>query len=366
MKILIIGPLPDPIDGCSFSNQILCDNLTKANVDYDVINTNSKNVSSKQGGRFSVKKAIDFCKVYFEINKIRKSNSVYFTPGQTFFGLLKYAPFIWFCKFINTPYVIHIHGNYLGEQYSILKGFKKKIFGNLIKGASAGIVLSDSLRNNFKGLLAEKKIHVVENFVANNFFERYNSNIKNRNYLQIVYLSNLMEGKGVLDLLDALIILKEKNIKFKAVFAGKIENLIKDQVESKFQNLKDEVKYLGVVKGDEKVKVLNNSNVFVLPTFYQMEGQPISILEAMASGNIVVTTRHAGIPDVISENNGYFVEKKSPKHLSRILAEISEEITKKINVFEKTNVYYAKSYFTEQKFSNKILKILEKSFLNDD
>ena len=41
-----------------------------------------------------------------------------------------------------------------------------------------------------------------------------------------------------------------------------------------------------------------------------MEGQPISILEAMGFGNVIITTKHAGIPDICSDKNAVFVEKK--------------------------------------------------------
>jgi hypothetical protein len=41
-----------------------------------------------------------------------------------------------------------------------------------------------------------------------------------------------------------------------------------------------------------------------------MEGQPISILEAMGLGNVIVTTKHAGIPDVCGNKNAVFVDKK--------------------------------------------------------
>ena len=53
--------------------------------------------------------------------------------------------------------------------------------------------------------------------------------------------------------------------------------------------------YIGIVNGKAKKNLLEWGNVFVLPTFYKMEGQPISILEAMATKNLVVTTNHAGI-----------------------------------------------------------------------
>lgn len=359
MSILIIGPLPDPVDGCSFANQTFCLNLKLLGVSYDVINTNAKQISSKQGGKFSLKKAIGFCKTYLKINKITKAKVVYFTPGQTFFGLLKYAPFIWYCQIQKKPYCIHIHGNYLGSQYLKLRGVKKRFFKSLVGKAAAGIVLSESLRANFKNLLSAKKVHIVKNFVPNEIFKDYDYRLRNRKSLQVVYLSNLMKGKGVLDVLDALLLLKNKNIDFEATFAGKIEKEIEFLVKQKLNQLNGRASYIGVVRGNDKIKLLNKSNVFILPTYYQMEGQPISILEAMASGNIIISTKHAGIPDVMSQKNGFFVEKKNPEDLAGILERIENDLLREIERVEMINIESAKENFTEKKFCENILSVVE-------
>ena len=190
---LIIGPLPDPIDGCSIANFTLCKNLDKRNIKYQTINTNTKIVSSKQGNTFSLKKAISFFKVYLEVYKIFSSTIIYTTPGQTFFGILKYSPFYILCKLLRKPYVI-------------------------------------------------------------------------------LFLSNLIAEKGILDVLDALIILKNTNITFKAYLAGKMESEFEKVINEKLQLIGDSVEYLGIINGDKKYEVLNSANIFLLPTYYKMEG----------------------------------------------------------------------------------------------
>ena len=66
------------------------------------------------------------------------------------------------------------------------------------------------------------------------------------------------------------------------------------------------------------------AHVFCLPTYYPYEGQPLSILEAYASGCVVVTTNHSGIRDVFKpEENGYEVEKKSAESIAQVLTKIA-------------------------------------------
>lgn len=363
MKILIIGPIPPPVNGCSYANYILSKNLERNGFEYKTINTSTKTISSNQGDTFSFKKAFSFLKIYFSIYKIVITNIIYFTPGQTFFGLLKYAPFILFCILFRKPYVIHVHGNYLGTQFKDLKGIKKNIFSYLISNASVGIVLSESLKSNFDGLLDYSKIAVVENFVENGIYNSMNEFTKLNDKLRVVYLSNLMKEKGILELLDALIILKKKNIDFEAVIAGGIEHNIEKEVKQKLSTLKDKVKYLGTVQGDEKHKILKESNIFILPTYYKMEGQPISILEALATGNIVITTPHGGIPDIISKQNGYFVEPESALSIAQCIEKIGANIIQQTEYFSNQNIEYAKKKFTEKIFTDKILTVFEQLYI---
>lgn len=356
-KVLIIGPFPNPINGCSLANQVLLTNLKSRKVSVDIINTASNYISSKQGTEFSFFKVLNFLKTYIHVPKIFASQVIYTTPGQTFFGILKYAPFYILCILLRKPYIIHVHGNYLGKEYSRLNGIKRRVFRYLLRKASAGIVLSESLRSNFDGLLMNDKIFVIKNFVQNDLFS-IKPFTKQKDKLRLLYLSNVMVEKGIFELLKSLKLLKEKNIDFELVIAGRIEK----EIEEKFKNIIDEfgdnVKYLGTVFGTKKKEILEKSNVFILPTYYSMEGQPISILEGLATGNIIVSTNHGGIPDIISNVNGFLVEPKSVIELADVLIKINDQLSFFIDIFSKQNIESAKENYTEDSFTVKILSVI--------
>lgn len=356
MKVLLIGPLPAPINGCSYANQTLVKNLKQRRISCSYINTSTADISGVQGHKFSIAKAFSFIKTYFRIHKVFSASVVYVTPGQTFFGVCKYAPFLLLCRFFRKPYIIHLHGNYLGKEYAILKGIKKRIFGFLVSGASAGIVLSPSLRTNFKNLLPENKIFIVENFVDDYFLQPLLG--KDRTKLRILYLSNLMREKGILELMEGLLLLKNKNIEFDITVAGAMEKGIEEEFKVCCKTLGNQIKYMGTVTGDKKRKVLTEANVFILPTYYKMEGQPICLLEGMAAGNIIITTAHAGIPDVVTEDNGFFVKERSPEGLASCLEKISLQLCCMVNRFSAHNIKYASDNFTEKVFTDKVVTIL--------
>ncbi|MBB6110770.1 glycosyltransferase family 4 protein [Mucilaginibacter lappiensis] len=358
MKVLIIGPFPLPINGCSYANEILLRNFKKENLETKIIDTSTKSISSNQGTKFSIRKAFSFIHTYLKTGKVIASDVIYLTPGQTFFGIAKYAPFIFMAILFRKPYIIHLHGNYLGAEYKRLTGIKRKIFHYLISHAAAGIVLSKSLLKNFTGLLPDEKLHIVENFVSDNLLG-LSQHEKNTDKIRIIYLSNLMREKGIIDLLDALLVLDKQAIDFKVVLAGVIETEISEEVTAKMSKLRDKIEYAGIITGLTKKERLLDANVFVLPTYYKMEGQPISLLEGMATGNIILTTQHAGIPDIITELNGFLIDGKSPGQIQEVLENINKNLGFYVNKFSKHNMEYTSSKFTEAKFTENILKVVK-------
>ena len=122
-----------------------------------------------------------------------------------------------------------------------------------------------------------------------------------------------MKEKGIIPLLKALKNLELSNIKYHAKIAGNIDEKFSKEI-FKLLDALEHTDYIGIVNGEAKKNLLEWGNVFVLPTFYKMEGQPISILEAMATKNVVVTTNHAGILDIFKDKvNGFLVHKNNIK-----------------------------------------------------
>lgn len=358
MKILLIGPLPPPIDGCSNANKVLLKNIKLRNISCDAINTNTAIITKDQGSKFSFKKAFLFIKNYLSAYKIFSADVVYFTPGQTFYGVLKYAPFILFCLLAGKPYTIHVHGNYLGKQFALLGGIKKKIFHFLVSRAAAGIVITKSLSKNFDNLLPAEKVFFAVNFAEEDLYAM--PLVKKTDKLRILYLSNLMTEKGILQVLDALAALNNKNVDFEAVVAGSMEAGIQDEIKRRFEQLGNKLTYAGVVTGQTKLDRLMEANTFILPTYYIMEGLPISVLEAMATGNILITTAHAGIPDVVQHgSNGFLIQPKESAAITAALEEINADLKGMVEKYADFNRAYSLANFTEEKFTSQVLSVLQ-------
>jgi len=356
ISILLIGPFPGPLSGVSIANQVVREVLSDdSQFEVDLINT-SYSRFDEEIGKFSFKKTFFYLALYLNIFKIFKHKIIYITPGQTFYGILKYGFFIILGSIFRKELILHVHGNHLGEEYKSLNGIKKYIFYCLVSKFSKGIVLSDSLKHNLTPFIDQGSIFCLPNFAQDYLYEE-DKNLVN-DELRIFYLSNLMKEKGIICLLKALKNLEKYNIIYKAKIAGNIDEKFSKEILQLLNELEN-TKYVGVVNGEAKKNLLKWGNIFVLPTFYKMEGQPISIIEAMATKNVVVTTNHAGILDIFKDKvNGYLVKKNSIKSIQDILTyiAINKSEIEKIATYNKE---FFLENFTVNTFKKNLIKIIK-------
>jgi glycosyltransferase involved in cell wall biosynthesis len=345
-KELLIGPLAPPITGLSVSNKQALETFSKSGKRPLFINTAVHTFRERQGA-FRLSTLFRFSRSFLECYKIACAKKVYFTPGQTFLGVLKYAPFILISRALGKQLIVHIHGNYIAEQYAILKGLKKKAFYFLLSLSHKGIVLSKSLKHNLLPFIPAKDIFILPNFYDHRLLLKQKE--KTFSSIKICFLSNLMNEKGINVFLKALKMLSSSGVSFEANIGGHIDEEKADQLKEKINNIKNTT-YHGIVKGPQKQKILQEANIFVLPTFYKMEGLPISIIEAMATGNVIITTLHAAIPDLINqEENGFYVEKKSATQIAKKIKQLAKD-PEKMKKISTNNIKKAKKLYKSKIF----------------
>ena len=124
-------------------------------------------------------------------------------------------------------------------------------------------------------------------------------------------------------------------------------------------NLGSNVNYKVQILGEEKNKLLNDSHVLVLPTNYSTEAQPLSIIEAISRGNVIISTNFRAIPDmVINHYNGKFVVFGDPLSIANnILYFINNPI--EFNNYSKNSISIFQKSFTYDIFKYKILTLFE-------
>jgi glycosyltransferase involved in cell wall biosynthesis len=86
--------------------------------------------------------------------------------------------------------------------------------------------------------------------------------------------------------------------------------------------MSDIIDYLGFVSGEQKHRLLREADLFCFPTYYENENQPVNLIEAMAFGLPILTTRWRSIPELFPVNYPGLVEIRSPEQIARALLEL--------------------------------------------
>ena len=311
-KICFIAQFPPPIHGLSKAVDTLYKSSLHQEYEFEKIDIKKNK------------------KILSNLKKLTQTEAdlFYFTISQTKGGNLRDLIILKLLELQKKKCLIHLHGGYYRQLVeNELPMWMKKMNYRRISKLAGVIVLSDSLRTIFKGMLPDDRIYVVMNCVDDDYLPTEKEIAKKLNafnlkeVLHVLYLSNFIKSKGYPAILDMAKIEKErmsvgKKKRFHFDFAGcffdeKERRYFKDFILK--NNLNDIVTYHGVVSGKEKRELLLASDIFALPTRYPKEGQPISILEAMGNGMFIVTTDHAGIPDIIkNRRNGIIMKKDMP------------------------------------------------------
>lgn len=134
---------------------------------------------------------------------------------------------------------------------------------------------------------------------------------------RLLFLSNLMPEKGYADVVESLAHLRDRGYAIEAAFVGawtyaRQEAELGSRAEA--LGLQAIITHAGPIADRTVVQQhLLQADVLVLPTWHPTEAQPLTILEALASGTPVITTRQGGIPTMIDQGvEGFFVPCRAP------------------------------------------------------
>jgi len=235
--------------------------------------------------------------------------------------------------FPKLPIVTSCHGSDL-RQFQKCPVIAKRIFGE-IKNLNAVLALSQNQKTEIQSLynIPANRIHITG---AGYNQELFSYDIKPEpNPIQIVYAGKLSRSKGVPWLLRALSSIQKSNWLLHLVGGG--DGQEKEECLILANQLGKRVKIHGPVSQVELAKMLKQSHLFVLPSFF--EGLPLVLLEALASGCRLVATALPGILEVLGKMDTKYIQlvslprfKEVDEPLKEDEKQFEENLTKAINI----------------------------------
>lgn len=222
----------------------------------------------------------------------------------------------WQKKLHGIPYIITEHwSRYLpGNDFS---GFLRKTLTRWVVGQAEMVTtVTENLAMAMRGHgLQNPRYEILPNVIDTNLFQP----IPHHNEVpRIIHISCFEDkSKNISGLLHAMRIMGDRGVSYEAVLIGEGMDYEAMRALSERLGLQRQVRFTGLLQGKALVEELSRGDFLVLSSHY--ENLPVVILEALACGLPVVSTRVGGIAEIVNESNGILVAPGDPQALAGVM-----------------------------------------------
>ncbi|MBO1579765.1 glycosyltransferase family 4 protein [Bacillus sp. XF8] len=300
--IIMIGPSPFNRGGISSVIQSL--------LELDSISNRAFLVSSyTEGNKFqkvlAFLRGIVQCLFILIFNRQVKIMHIHTASRGSFF---RKRIFVKMGKWFGKKIILHMHGAEFMIFYQESNENTRNKIQKTLETVDVIITLSQKWKSDIDTITNNSNVMVIYNAINSSKF-----NLSELNELNILFMGRVGTRKGIYDLVDIMPEISKEYPNVKLHIAGDGDLVTLNKKIEEF-NLNKNTQIHGWIDYNQKMKLLEESSIFILPSYN--EGLPVSILEAMAAGLPVISTNIGGIPEqIINGLNGFIIKPGDKKCL---------------------------------------------------
>lgn len=233
-------------------------------------------------------------------------------------------------KLFSLPYVVTVHGGDIDKMAA-----KNERIANMtqkiLQQASAVIVVGDRLKRDVidRFGVPEERVHTMSMGVDTNIFKTASKEAMRQelkispNDKMILFVGNMIEAKGVLDLVNAFKRVHQSypDATLHLIGSGKDESFMRTFAACVQPDAP--IVHHPPMPQKEVAKWIAAADVFVLPSHH--EGFGLVALEAMAVGTTVVASNVGGLSYLLDDGAGILVEAQNPDSLAAGIVQAFDE-----------------------------------------
>ena len=356
---VFLGPAPHPTTGQSLAFSV----STQLAADRDLV------LYTSGEGRSRWAKWVMLCSTFIQFARFLMTSDVrviYFTCSRSPLGFIRDALFILAGTFFSRARLVnHLHGADFAQFRESAPSPLRKLIDAVYTQVDCSIVLHESMREQFS-MYGDMNTVVLSNFVEDSI--RKHSKVKYISAdceINVLFLSNILASKGVIELVRAVDFLAETGHGIRLTIAGQemghsLDQLLRASFGERYR-LGAHVSVVGPVGGEKKAKLLQDAHIFALPSY--AEAVPISALEAMTFGCALVLSNCRYLPTVFSQYGVLFAEPRSWESLRDVLQMLVKDRTL-ITRLGSINYSAALTAFGESQYLRDLADILERPQLD--
>lgn len=234
---------------------------------------------------------------------------------------------------LRVPYIVSLHGM-LDEWSMAQRAIKKRLYMTLwgrefLRAAACVHCTADAELSQSSRWFDNPRAAVLPYLVELTAFEQLPAHAipqpPSSEGPTLLFLSRLHEQKGIDILIHAAAKLRDAGVAFTLLVAGTGEPYYAREMADLVEhfNLQDRVQFVGLVTGQRKILLYQSADLFVLPTRHENFG--LVLIEAMACGTAVLTTRGTDIWRELQAAGGTIATENTPAGIASALRSLLNE-----------------------------------------
>jgi glycosyltransferase involved in cell wall biosynthesis len=358
-RLLVAGALPPPANGMTI---ITCTVLrSRLARHYEIVHVDlSDHRDISNVGRLDLRNiALALLHGFrFSLALLRGVRLTYVPIGRDRAGFLRDALMLLPARLSGSRVIVHLHSrDFATSFYDREAGWMRALIRAALGGDTHAIVLGESRRGDFDGLLSRERVHVLPNGVA----DVGAGPPAGERRPEVLFLSLMRREKGLFELLDAArdIVAIRPDTQF--TLAGDWYRDAERREAGRFvaaHGLTDAVTFVGPVSGAAKADLLRRAAVFAFPSRYASEGHPLVLLEALSAGTPCVATAIGAIPEIVRDGEvGRLVPEGDTGALAQALESLLADPMLRTRMGDNARQHYL-GEFTEQIFEERLTNIV--------
>lgn len=314
MKILLVSPLPPPAGGMALWTQQYLKYMSGRGIQVDIVNIA---VTGKRAVNYTKKSIIGevlrTLKIFIKTLSFSikgKYDLVHVNTSCSKNGITRDKIILQILRFFKNKIILQCHCDIV---YALSNERSFKVFKNMLKLSDKCLVLNKGSKD-FISEYYHTDALIVPNFISEEYEDAISPHKKISDEVKtVLYVGHILVTKGCDIIIDAA--KQYPQIQFRLV----------GHISPKFSEiiLPNNVVLLGEKNRTQVNNEYKNADVLLFPT--HMEGFPLTIIEAMAYGLPIITTRVGAIPDILEDRGALYIPVNSVQALIESIDKIRDK-----------------------------------------
>ena len=323
-RLIVMGPVPPPIHGVAVSIQLALENdLLRERFAVEHIDTTDRRPLSTMQ-RWDVRNVTLGLKNLGQlVRRLRGPAGTVYLPISAYWGaFLRDSLFIHAATLARWRVAVHIGNTWFREFYDDRGTLGRWWIRFTFRRIATVAIRGERVRPGLSGIVPADRLRVVR--IGTPDFDRLPVT---RQPGRVLFLGNFLRGKGIVEAVEAALIVLARDPGAEVLFAGAWHDAsLENELRARAAPAGERIRFLPPVSGEEKEELLQSAAVLMFPA-RENEGHSRVLMEALCRGMPIVTTVQAnynlGLRDA---EDAFVLEAADPERVAeRVLALLADE-----------------------------------------